>query len=353
MNNFERKQKIIDFIRAYGSITSAEAQSVTGAHRNTVYSDFLAMLRNEILVANGKGKGARYYLFESNIFPDKIVQSIFKTREKTALDNYFKNTKRSKVFFNKTMSKALNADFSNSGDITDAITLMHSQLQEKRKLLSEIERKRKKEKLTIDLSWASANIEGNTYSILETETLIKYNETSKGKSIEEAQMILNHKDAIEYIRSSISYYKKINKKKIFELHQLLTNNLAVPTGFRKQLVSISNSSFVPCDNEFQIASFFDDMLAKINTISSPLEKAIAANLLVAYLQPFLDGNKRTSRMLGNAILLSHELLPVSFAHTPKEDYIKGVLYFYEKQNPNYFKQLFLHELNCSFREYIG
>ena len=98
---------------------------------------------------------------------------------------------------------------------------------------------------------------------------------------------------------------------------------------------------------------FEKAIEKINEIQSVLAKAMAANLLIAYLQPFEDGNKRTSRMLGNAILLAHGFLPLSFSHTPKEEYIKSILYFYEKQDPRYFMYLFLKELNYSFREYIG
>jgi Fic family protein len=138
-----------------------------------------------------------------------------------------------------------------------------------------------------------------------------------------------------------------------ELHQLLIDGLGVPTGFRRRLVQISNSSFVPCDNEFQIVSWFDRIIEKINYYESVLSKAVAANLLLAYLQPFEDGNKRTARMLGNALLMAHDFLPISFSHTPKEEYIKSILYFYEKQNPHYFMALFLRELNHSFREYIG
>jgi transposase len=93
-------------------------------------------------------------------------------------------------------------------------------------------------------------------------------------------------------------------------------------------------------------------IEKINKTNSVLENAVMVNLLTAFLQPFSDGNKRISRMLGNAILISNDLIPISFVHTAKEDYIKAILYFYEKQNPDFFKQLFLNELNNSFREYI-
>ena len=137
-------------------------------------------------------------------------------------------------------------------------------------------------------------------------------------------MILNHKEAIDFIRQG-HISKILEKRNIMELHQILTNNLGVNTGLRKHLIAISNSSYVPCDNEFQIASFLDRILEKINSITSVLEKTISINLLIAYLQPFSDGNKRTSRMLGNAILLSNNCLPVSFIHTPQEEYINSIL----------------------------
>ena len=348
-----RHRKIIEFVDTYGSITNSNAQSITGAHRNTISSDLRILVDKNILRSSGQGKGTIYSLVENLMFSDEVIEPIFNRKDKRALNTYLHNPNRKKVFFHSTMGKAIKADFSYSDEVNKTIEIMRTKIQEKRQLLSEIERKRRKERLVIDLSWASANIEGNTYSILETETLIKYNETSKGKSIEEAQMILNHKDAIEYIRASLMHYKKIAKRNIFELHQILIKNLGISTGFRKRMVAISNSSFVPCDNEFQISSFFDDILTKVDNAHSVLEKAVIVNLLMAYLQPFIDGNKRTSRMLGNAVLLSNGLLPVSFVNTPKEDYIKAVICFYEKQDPRYFKQIFLRELNNSFINYIG
>ncbi|MFH1429693.1 MAG: Fic family protein, partial [Candidatus Margulisiibacteriota bacterium] len=147
--------------------------------------------------------------------------------------------------------------------------------------------------------------------------------------------------------------RTLSVKRVLELHHLLITNLGVDTGFRNRIVKITGSNYVPCDNKFQIEEFFNNIIEKINSTESILSKAIMANLLIAYLQPFEDGNKRTSRMLGNAILLANKGIPVSFSHTPKEDYIKALLYFYEKQDPAFFKYLFLKELEQSFREYAA
>lgn len=351
MKYSERKEKIIRFIKVYGEITNNDAQSITNSHRNTATNDLKRLVDEGLLQVSGTGKGTIYQLFEDLIFHNDEIEKVFVKKEKMALENYFKVKDRKKVFFNKSSKKALNVDFGFSQNISDKFNKMKKRIEEKRKEFTEEIRKKKKEKLVIDLSWASSNIEGNTYSLLETEGLLKYNETAKGKSFLEAQMILNHKDAIEYIRQE-NKDKKIDRHKLLELHQILIKNLNVDTGFREHLVTISNSSFVPCDNKFQIISYIDLILEKINNMKSILEKSMTANLLVAFLQPFSDGNKRTSRMLGNVILLSHGYLPISFANTAKEDYIKAILYFYEKQEPAFFKQLFLNELNHSFREYI-
>ncbi len=351
MNFDERKVKILQFVKTYGQITNSDVQALNNVHRNTATADLKKLVEEKILVSYGTNKGAVYKLIENLIFSFEDLESVFPKKEHTSLEKYFKTQNRKKVFFNKTSTNALALDLSFPAHINESFESMKGKIDEKRKSLSNELRKRKKEKLVIDLSWASSNIEGNTYSLLETENLLTYNQTAKGKDFLDAQMILNHKEAIEYIRTTLDY-KKLTRQSVLELHQILVKNLGVDTGFREHLVSISNSSFIPCDNKFQIISYFDDILEKINKTKSVLEKAIACNLLFAFLQPFSDGNKRTSRMLGNAILLSFGLIPISFVNTPKEDYIKAILYFYELQKPHFFKQLFLNELNCSFREYI-
>ena len=352
MGYFERKEKSLTYLRSYESISNHEAQGLTNAHRNTITSDFIKLIKENLIQRIGIGKGTRYSLIEAKLYSEDLLENLWSRKDRQTLKKFFSKEKRKKVFFDQTVETSINTEFGLPGKIETIFNNSKPGIDEKRIALSESERKRKKEKLIIDLSWASSRIEGNTYSLLETEVLIKFNETTQGKSLNEAKMIINHKNALSYIREQ-SRYKQLSKQNVFELHQQLIDGLGVPTGFRKRLVHITNSSYVPCDNEFQIVSIFKKTIEKINEIQSVLAKALAANLLIAYLQPFEDGNKRTSRMLGNAILLAHGFLPLSFSHTPKEEYIKSILYFYEKQDPRYFMYLFLKELNYSFREYIG
>ncbi len=352
MNFIERKTKITNYLKTYESISNQEAQGLTNAHRNTITSDFQKLLNEGIIQKVGRGKKVRYLLAESLLFDEELLNSLWNRKDSQTLEKYFSKENRKKVFFDRTVDRALKEKFEFPQEVEDIFEKSLSLIDDKRQALAPSERKRKKERLVVDLSWASSRIEGNTYSLLETEVLIKHNETTQGKSLNEAKMIINHKNALTFLREQ-KQFRQPSKQNVLELHQLLIDGLGVSTGFRKKLVYITNSSYVPCDNEFQTAATFNKIIEKINTMPSVLSKALAANLLTAYLQPFEDGNKRTSRMFGNAILLSYDYLPLSFSHTPKEEYIKSILYFYEKQDPGYFTYLFLEELNHSFREYIG
>lgn len=353
MNFQDRKAKIINYIKVIGRITSGDVQKITSAHRNTALKDLRQLLDEKIVQSFGEGRGTYYQLVAEVAFEPKDIQNLWTKKQNTNLNNYFKKTKRPSVFFDRAKDAALNAPFVVPSSFDQKVSSLQARVDEIKKQLSPQEQKRKKQRLVVDLSWASSHIEGNTYSLLETENLIENLETAHGKKFTEAKMILNHKQAVEFIRAYRDDYRELNRTKIFELHQILIDGLEVETGLRKHLVRISNSRFVPCDNEFQITQTLDEIIQTINATPSVLQKAIMANLLIAFLQPFADGNKRTSRMLGNAILVSHGLLPISFSHTPKDDYIKSVLSFYEKQDPGYFIFLFFKELNTSFVEYVG
>lgn len=343
----ENTEKIIEFVRSKGEITSATVQQLCACHRNTASGYLKQLVDQGILVASGSTRGTLYRLKEHVIFPvADMDQGLF-----AKIEQHLNNQARKLVSFNKVVAMAMSADFGFTQSIEELFLASSQKIAQKKQQLNELERRRRKEKLIIDLAWASSRIEGNTYSLLETEALIRFNETSQGKTIQEAQMILNHKKALEFCREYPENFIYLTRKNVFDLHGLLISGLDVPTGIRSGLVRISNSTFIPCDNRFQLEEYLQKIIDIMNDFSV-LKKVIAANLLFAFLQPFQDGNKRSSRMLGNAILIANHYLPISFSHTSKQDYIKSILYFYEKQNPEPFKQLFLKEYNQSMIEYM-
>ncbi len=213
--------------------------------------------------------------------------------------------------------------------------------------------KREYERLTIELSWKSSKIEGNTYTLLETEYLLKEHKEPKGHTHEEAVMILNHKIALDYIRAHERLFRTIDVRKIEEVHSLLVDDLGVARNIRSSLVRIGGTAYRPLDNKFQIREALDQMCRAVNKQKNPFAKALMAMLLIAYIQPFEDGNKRTSRLLGNALLLAYHACPLSFRSIDELAYKKAILLFYEQNNFRYFKELFMEQFEFAVKNYFG
>jgi Fic family protein len=209
------------------------------------------------------------------------------------------------------------------------------------------------ERLNIDFSWKSSKIEGNTYSLLETEQLIKNQQEASGHTKEEATMILNHKKALEYTGSNRKDFRSMSVAKIENIHSLLMSGLNVTKNLRKSLVGITGTNYKPLDNEFQIRESLEKTCQLVNETEDVFEKAVVLMLLIAYIQPFVDGNKRTSRLSGNAILQSFDSCPLSYRSMDEVEYKKAILLFYEQNNISYFKELFLKQFEFAVENYFG
>ena len=203
--------------------------------------------------------------------------------------------------------------------------------------------KKELERLVIELSWKSSKIEGNTYTLLDTERLILENKEAPGHSKNEAQMILNHKDAFNYIHSHVAQFKTITKKNLEELHSIIVKDLNVNLGFRSRAVGITGSIYHPLDNVYQITEAVEDLSKAVSQSETPYAKALLALLGVSYIQPFEDGNKRTARLMTNAVLLSHSLAPLSYRSVDEEEYKSAVLVFYELNSIVPIKKIFIDQ----------
>ena len=155
--------------------------------------------------------------------------------------------------------------------------------------------------------WKSSQIEGNTYSLLETERLLKEKETASGKTKDEAVMLLNHKAALDLIIANPSYVKKMTVSIIEDIHSILIKDLGIARNIRNSIVGITGTNYKPLDNEFQIKEALSNMCTLINNKESIFEKALLALVLISYIQPFMDGNKRTARIVSNAILINYNI----------------------------------------------
>lgn len=211
-------------------------------------------------------------------------------------------------------------------------------------------------RLLIDLSWNSSRLEGNTYSLLNTTRLLDLGEETEGKERNEAQMILNHKAAIEFLIDSAQDIG-FNRYTILNLHALLAENLlAEPDsgGRLRQIgVGIGGSVFHPLEVPQLIGECFDQILATASMIADPFEQAFFAMVHLPYLQPFDDVNKRVSRLAVNIPLVKGNLSPLSFEDVPQDLYIEAMLGVYELNRTELLRDVFIRAYRRSAARYVA
>jgi hypothetical protein len=211
-------------------------------------------------------------------------------------------------------------------------------------------------RLLIDLSWNSSRLEGNTYSLLDTKRLIDFGQEAEGKERLEAQMILNHKDAIEFLVSSAEDIG-FNRYTVLNLHALLANNLlADPTAqgrLRHIAVGIEKSAYHPLEVPQLIEECFDQLLATATAIKDPFEQAFFVMVQLPYLQPFDDVNKRVSRLAANIPLVKGNLSPLAFTDVPRSTYTEAMLGVYELNKIDLLKDVFVWAYERSAARYAA
>ena len=218
--------------------------------------------------------------------------------------------------------------------------------------MTDLEYHKEMERLGVDLSWKSSQIEGNTYSLLETERLLKDKQTASGKTKEEAIMLLNHKDALDFVLDVPDYLKELSVHRIEDIHSILTKELGVDRNIRHRRVGIAGTNYRPLDNEFQIREALEDTCTLVNGKDNVFEKALLTLVLLSYIQAFVDGNKRTARITSNAILIANGYCPISFRTVDSIDYKKAMLMFYEQNNIAAFKKIFIEQFLFAVKTYF-
>ena len=211
-------------------------------------------------------------------------------------------------------------------------------------------------RLLIDLSWASSQLEGNTYSRLDTQNLIERGQAAAGKDRREAQMILNHKAAIELLVEQVEDIG-FNTFTFFNLHALLSENLLADTSesgrLRRRIVEVSGTVFHPLGIPQQIDGYFHMILGKAAAIDDPFEQAFFIMVHIPYLQPFVDVNKRVSRLGANISLIRHNLCPLSFIDVPERAYVEGTLGVYELKRVDLLRDVFVWAYERSCQRYLA
>jgi hypothetical protein len=340
-------EKIIAFITTRGACSSKAI--FDNANLNISYATLKRTLSklvgNNFLTATGNGKGTRY-----------TVAITFKLIHPIDIENYYKQEidERNIIegFNFSLLTEVLpNNDVFSKSELAKLEGLQNVYRKNIAELTS-VEYNKELERLAIDLSWKSSQIEGNTYSLLETERLLKDKETAAGKTKEEAIMLLNHKAALDFVITHPGYLHPLTISKIEDIHSLLIKDLGVERNLRTKRVGISGTNYRPLDNEFQIREALIATCSIINHKQNAFEKGLIALALISYVQPFMDGNKRTTRIVSNSILINEGYCPLSFRTVDSVDYKKAMLIFYEQNNISAFKEIFISQFEFAVNTYF-
>ena len=343
----QKQQKIIGIFLERGIISSSDAHDALlkmGEDTSlvTVKRALSEMAKAGILIVEGSGRATKY--------KTSVVGRIFAKVDAQKYSSTEPDKRYGSSAYNFDLLPSLPADIF-SDDELKILNDATAEYEKRTKDLPPAIQKKELERLIIELSWKSSKIEGNTYTLLDTEKLILENKEAPGHDKKEAQMILNHKDAFNFIHENKSHFKTLTRKNMEELHALLVKNLSVGLGLRSKPVGVTGSIYKPLDNIHQISETISELSAAVNRMQTPYAKALIALLGVSYIQPFEDGNKRTARLMANAILFSYGCAPLSYRSVDENDYCEAVFVFYELNSVMPFKKIFIDQYDFAAKNY--
>lgn len=345
-----RQVNIYEYIKINAPVSNKQIKEFLGSSnekisRVTVVRDIESLIKSGLIKKSGQGRSVVYEEMVKNPLLSYID-----------IDKYFSvdSDNRDVVFekFNFDVFDLLSDNIFLEEEIEE-LERMNSDYQQRITKLTPTILKKEFERLSIELSWKSSQIEGNTYSLLDAEILIKENKEAFGHTKEEAIMILNHKKVLDYILDTKSDFKNISIAKIENLHKIIVRDMGVSENIRKNPVGITGTKYKPLDNQFQIKEALEKTVLFLNqSQNSPIFKTLVAVLMISYIQPFEDGNKRTARLFGNAILMAYNYCPLSYRSVETVDYKKAMLLFYEQNNIRFFKELFIKQFKFALNNYF-
>lgn len=341
----EKESKILSSLCNSPKSLSGLAENLgAGFSKTTVHRIISSLAKDGKVFATGSGRSAKYEITTAGRLFNPLIP-----------EDYFRNEqddRQALTSFNFDLFDTFRSHDLFSLEEMRTLTERQKEFKERWKNQSPVLRQKEMERLAIDLSWKSSQIEGNTYTVLQTESLFKEGKRAKGKTKDEAVMLLNHQAALDYVLSKPDYFVELTVEKILEIHRFLTKGLGIQNKVRSGRVGISGTNYKPLANANQIQKALQDVCDLINSKRNALEKALIALLFIAYIQPFEDGNKRMARIICNALLLANNYCPISFRTVEPEDYRYATLLFYEQNCISSFKKMFMQQFEFSTANYF-
>ena len=339
--------EICHFLKDHPGTSSSEIHVGIGQMVSyaTVKRELQELLANKLVATTGQGKGTKYALHEGYdiLFPMNSREYFQKDLDQRSIKN---------TFDFKLIETLSRVDSLFTAPEKVKLQELQNTFNQRIASLSPEVYKKEFERLAIDLSWKSSQIEGNTYTLLETERLIQEKITASGRTKDEATMVLNHKAAIDFIMEHPETFERLSIRSIEEIHSILIAELNISPNIRHSRVGITGTNYRPLDNEYQINEALHDACKLINQRTDVFEKALLALVLISYIQPFEDGNKRTARIICNALLIHARHCPLSFRTADPITFKEAMLIFYEQNNVSAIKDIFVEQYAFAVETYF-
>jgi Fic family protein len=343
MTHSSRQNQILNLLLENQTLSAVSIADILNIGLRTIQRDLTVLMNLELVQSNQESKNTNY-----SILPKGRINCELESR---LLGDQRLEELPTKYFDFELFATVLKVEIFDEND-QKILESAKSLFQQKESKTTELLWKKEMQRLIVEFSWKSSKIEGNTYTLLETEELLNHKSQSQSNHTElENNMIINHKLALDYVFGQQQNMTKITTKNLLEIHKLLTNSLNIKSQFRNHSVGITASLYQPLDNQHQIKEVVDKLFDSL-ILKTPFEQAFLVSLLVAYTQPFEDGNKRTSRTLTNAILFGNNLPMISYRSTSVKDYKEAILAFYEFGSIVLFKKIFVDQVDYFSKNYF-
>lgn len=343
----KRQLDILEKISTEEAVSSSEVLKALNENISliTIKRDLDYLVELKYLERKGKGRGT--------VYKKTILGVLFSPVDASKYNEIEPDTRDGASNFNFSLFERFPENIFTD---EEKITLGNATEKYHRKIknITAVIQSKELERFIIELSWKSSKIEGNTYTLLDTERLLREGIPAEGHTADEATMIINHKKAFSFILKNIEHLKTkgITAGFMEKIHELLTFGFGVSKGVREGLVGIIGTKYKPLDNKYQINEALNFLYKAIGRMDNVYGKALAILIGISYIQPFEDGNKRTARLLCNAVLLSGDCAPLSYRSVSENNYRESILVFYEKNSLIPMKTIFIEQYLFSADNYL-
>jgi len=321
LSKIKQESQILYAISQHGPIGISEINKRLGENTpHTTLSRYIKELRdNSLIAALGSGRAVKYAITQGAIRAYDFDLSVYNSSDIATSQTLFNHN-----LFNSCESVFTDEELKKINEITAQYRAWKEKTPPEYQKLAY-------ERCAIEFAWKSSQIEGNTYSLLETEALIKNKIEAKGKPHDDATMIINQKKVFDLITAG-TFTDIFSVQTITDMHKMLIADLGIPHDLRIAHVGITGTNYIPLQFQSQIREALERLLALVQKTDDSFQSALILLAGIAYIQPFADGNKRTSRHMANALLYKNNMPPVAWRMVDEVEYKKCVIAFYELGN---------------------